>query len=53
MTVSVGENFENLLTDLRCWLPIFYIEKVTNMTTTVTNIAVAVWNGGEKGVNLA
>ena len=38
-TKSVGDNFEILVTDLRCWWPILYIEKATNMTNNVTKIS--------------
>ena len=38
--IYVGDNFEILVTDLRCRWPSFYIKKVTNLKVNVINIMI-------------
>ena len=37
-TKCVGDKFKMLMTDSRCWWPIYYSDKITNKTKKVANI---------------
>ena len=39
-TKCIGDKFEMLVTDSRCWWPIYYIEKITNITEKFANIMI-------------